>query len=65
MSFLAFAERLTLWRTYKILYNISDVKPVAVHVLHCFKKKTEKTAFTDLSLARQRYRAAIKQEHEP
>jgi phage-related protein len=34
----------------------------AVHVLHCFRKKTEKTAFTDLSLARQRYRAALNQE---
>ncbi|WP_407669892.1 type II toxin-antitoxin system RelE/ParE family toxin [Paraburkholderia oxyphila] len=37
----------------------------AIHVLHCFSKKTEKTAFTDLSLARQRYRAALIQESEP
>ncbi|WP_407671107.1 hypothetical protein [Paraburkholderia eburnea] len=29
-------------------------------MLHCFRKKTEKTAFADLSLARQRYRAALR-----
>ena len=28
----------------------------AVYVLHCFQKKTEKTAKADLDLARKRYR---------
>ena len=28
----------------------------AVYVLHCFQKKTEKTARADLDLARKRYR---------
>lgn len=28
----------------------------AVHVLHCFQKKTQKTAQSDLSLAKARYR---------
>ncbi|MBI3776029.1 MAG: type II toxin-antitoxin system RelE/ParE family toxin [Gammaproteobacteria bacterium] len=28
----------------------------AVHVLHCFQKKSQKTALADLSLAKTRYR---------
>lgn len=28
----------------------------AVYVLHCFRKKTQKTSETDISLATQRYR---------
>jgi phage-related protein len=45
---------------FRVLYvaNIRD----AVLVLHCFSKKTEKTAFPDLSLARQRYRNALTQD---
>lgn len=31
----------------------------AVHVLHCFQKKTEKTADADIELARKRYRALM------
>lgn len=31
----------------------------AVCVLHCFQKKSEKTAFIDLSLAARRYREAL------
>lgn len=31
----------------------------AVHVLHCFQKKTEKTADVDIELARKRYRALM------
>lgn len=31
----------------------------AVHVLHCFQKKTEKTAEADIELARKRFRALM------
>ncbi|AKU11214.1 hypothetical protein AzCIB_1309 [Azoarcus sp. CIB] len=31
----------------------------AVHVLHCFQKKTEKTADADIELARKRYRVLM------
>lgn len=48
---------------FRVLY-VASIRH-AVHVLHCLRKKTEKTAFTDLSLARQRYRTALKQESEP
>lgn len=48
---------------FRVLY-VANLRNV-IHVLHCFSKKTEKTAFTDLSLARQRYRTALKQESEP
>ncbi|MFD1559043.1 type II toxin-antitoxin system RelE/ParE family toxin [Paraburkholderia silviterrae] len=48
---------------FRVLYAASIRN--AIHVLHCFRKKTEKTAFTDLSLARQRYRAALIQESVP
>jgi phage-related protein len=33
----------------------------AVYVLHCFQKKTQKTAKADLDLAAQRYRALAKE----
>jgi phage-related protein len=33
----------------------------AVYVLHCFKKKTEKTSQTDLDLATSRYRDLLKE----
>ncbi|WP_322091535.1 type II toxin-antitoxin system RelE/ParE family toxin [Paraburkholderia bannensis] len=44
---------------FRVLY-VTKVRDVVL-VLHCFSKKTEKTAFADLSLARQRYRAALAQ----
>ncbi|WP_415767510.1 type II toxin-antitoxin system RelE/ParE family toxin [Paraburkholderia sp. J69-1] len=47
---------------FRVLY-VAKIHEVVL-VLHCFKKKTEKTAFADLSLARQRYRAALTQEFE-
>lgn len=28
----------------------------AVHVLHCFQKRTQRTAKTDIDLAKQRYK---------
>lgn len=31
----------------------------AVYVLHCFEKKTQRTAQADIDLAKQRYRQAI------
>lgn len=34
----------------------------AVYVLHCFQKKTEKTAKTDLDLAAKRYRDLLKEQ---
>ncbi len=43
---------------FRVLY-VANIRDVTV-VLHCFRKKTEKTAFADLSLARQRYRAALR-----
>lgn len=36
----------------------------AVYVLHCFQKKTEKTARTDLDLARNRYRDLMKERNQ-
>jgi len=33
----------------------------AVYVLHCFRKKTQKTSKTDLNLAEQRYRDLLKE----
>ncbi len=33
----------------------------AVYVLHCFQKKTEKTAKSDLDLASRRYRELLKE----
>ena len=33
----------------------------AVYVLHCFKKKTEKTSKADLDLAAKRYRDLVKE----
>jgi phage-related protein len=33
----------------------------AVYVLHCFKKKTQKTSKTDLDLAEKRYRDLTKE----
>ena len=42
---------------FRVIYvaNIRD----AIYVLHCFQKKSEKTAFVDLALAARRYRDAL------
>jgi phage-related protein len=40
--------------TFRVIYIAKFAE--AVHVLHCFQKKTEKTAKADLELARKRYR---------
>lgn len=45
--------------TFRVVYvaRFAD----AVYVLHCFQKKTEKTARTDLDLAAKRYRELLKE----
>jgi len=35
--------------------------PEAVYVLHCFKKKTQKTSQHDTDLAKRRYKAVIQE----
>jgi phage-related protein len=44
---------------FRVLYlaKLAD----AVYVLHCFQKKTEKTAKTDLELAKRRYRGLLQE----
>ena len=44
---------------FRVIYvaKFADV----IHVLHCFRKKTQKTSKADLDLARNRYRN-LKQE---
>jgi phage-related protein len=37
------------------------VLPDAVHILHCFEKKSEKTTRADLSLASKRYRELMRE----
>ena len=39
--------------------------PEAVYVLHCFKKKTQKTSPQDKDLAKQRYKAVIQERSKP
>lgn len=45
--------------TYRILYVAKFVD--AVYVLHCFQKKTQKTAKSDIDLATRRYRDLLKE----
>jgi phage-related protein len=44
--------------TFRVIYvaKLAD----AVYVLHCFQKKTQKTAKSDLDLAAKRYRDVLK-----
>jgi phage-related protein len=44
---------------FRVIY-VAHIRE-AIYVLHCFQKKSEKTAFIDLSLAARRYREALKQ----
>lgn len=39
--------------------------PEAVYVLHCFKKKTQKTSQKDKDLTKQRYKAVIHERNKP
>lgn len=43
---------------YRVIYlaKLED----AVHVLHCFQKKTQKTATSDIDLARNRYKELMR-----
>ena len=43
---------------YRVIYIARLAR--AVYVLHCFKKKTQKTSRLDLELAASRYRQVIK-----
>ena len=38
--------------------------PEAVYVLHCFKKKTQKTSQHDIDLAKRRYKAVIQERNK-
>lgn len=46
--------------TFRVIYlaKLED----AVYVLHCFQKKTQKTATSDIELARNRYRELIREK---
>lgn len=44
--------RIRTGRAFRILYVAT--RPEAVYVLHVFEKKTQRTAWTDLTLARRR-----------
>jgi len=44
---------------FRLIYVAKFAK--AVYVLHCFQKKTEKTAKADLDLATKRYRDLLKE----
>lgn len=46
---------------YRAIY-VSLVKE-SIHVLHCFKKKTEKTSRLDLSVAQARYKSLTQRNH--
>ena len=43
---------------YRVIYIARLAR--AIYVLHCFKKKTQKTSRLDLELAASRYRQVIK-----
>ena len=45
--------------TFRVMYvaKLAD----AVYVLHCFQKKTQKTAKSDIDLARRRFKALLKE----
>jgi phage-related protein len=44
---------------YRVIYVAKFAD--AVYVLHCFKKKTQKTSKTDVDLAEKRYRDLTKE----
>lgn len=43
---------------FRVIYlaNLED----AIHVLHCFQKKSDKTSLSDLKLAKERYKGVMK-----
>ncbi|QGZ60545.1 type II toxin-antitoxin system RelE/ParE family toxin [Paraburkholderia acidisoli] len=44
---------------FRVIY-VTQIGEV-IYVLHCFQKKSERTAFVDLSLAARRYRDVVKE----
>jgi phage-related protein len=48
---------------YRVIY-VAHIRE-AIYGLHCFQKKSEKTAFVDLSLAARRYRDVLNKESKP
>jgi len=44
---------------YRVMYIAKFAK--AVYVLHCFQKKTQKTASNDLALAQRRYKELVRE----
>ena len=47
---------------FRVIYAVKFED--AVYVLHCFQKKSQKTAKTDLDLAARRYRDLIKERQK-
>lgn len=54
--------RLRAGRQFRVIYVTSF--PEAVYVLHVFEKKTQKTAGSDIELARTRFRALLRQRRD-
>ena len=44
---------------YRVMYVAKFAD--AIYVLHCFQKKTQKTASGDLALAKRRYKALVRE----
>jgi phage-related protein len=44
---------------YRVMYVAKFAK--AIYVLHCFQKKTQKTAPNDLALAQRRYKELVRE----
>ena len=51
--------RVQLGEQYRVIYVAKFEE--AVYVLHCFQKKTQQTAPTDVDLARRRFNALVKE----
>ena len=55
-------REIRVWQTggaFRVIYVAKFAN--AVYVLHCFQKKTQATAKTDLDLAQRRYRDLFKE----
>ena len=44
---------------YRVIYVARFAQ--AIYVLHCFQKKTQKTASSDIALAQRRYRDLVQE----
>ena len=54
-------REIRIWKTsgtFRVIYLVRLAD--AVHVLHCFQKKTQKTATSDIELARSRYKELLR-----